>query len=240
MNDLLDAANWLVTPENWWGQAGLVNRFWEHLQYAFLAVVVAMAIGIPLGLLVGHTRRGMFLTTNIAGVVRAIPTIGVVVLVFEMKPLTAWPVIIALTLLAIPPILTNTAVGVATVEPEIRDAAEGMGMTGFQVLRQAELPMALPLIFAGIRSAASQVIATATIAAYVGLGGLGRYIIDGLAQRDFPVVYAGAIAVALVALTVEAGLALLQRHAVSPGIRARTSTRAARHRVPGPVQLEHS
>jgi osmoprotectant transport system permease protein len=240
VNDLLDAANWLVTPAHWWGSAGLFNRLWEHLQYCFVAVVLAIAIGVPVGLLVGHTRRGIFLTTNVAGVVRAIPTIGVVVLVFKLQPLTAWPVIIALTLLAIPPILTNTAVGVSTVEPEIRDAAEGMGMTGRQVLREAELPLALPLIFAGIRSAVSQVIATATIASYVGLGGLGRYIIDGLAQRDFPVVYAGAIAVALLALTMEAALALLQRYSVSPGLRSRTSTRSARFRVPGPLQLQRS
>ncbi len=230
--DLLHAFGWVLTPAHWWGGGGVLNRLWEQLQYALLATLLATLIGVPLGLLVGHTRRGIFVSTNAAGLIRAIPTLGVLILVYKLRPVSAWPVLVALTVLAVPPILTNTAVGIAGVEGEVRDAAEGMGMTGLQVLRQAEVPMALPLIMAGIRSAASQVIATATIAAYVGLGGLGRFIIDGIAFRDFPMVYGGAIAVALLALTVEGLLALLQGRLVSPGLRSRTG-HAVTYRMPG-------
>jgi osmoprotectant transport system permease protein len=230
--DLVHAFGWLSTPAHWWGDAGVFNRVWEQFQYALLATVLAMVIGVPLGLFVGHTRRGVFLSTNTAGLLRAIPTLGVVILVYTLRPLSAWPVLIALTILAVPPILTNTAVGITTVEGDVRDAAEGMGMTGRQVLWQAEVPMALPLIMAGIRSAASQVIATATIAAYVGLGGLGRYIIDGYAFRDYWMVYGGAIAVAILALMVEGSLALLQRRLVSPGIRSQ-ARRASLSKIPG-------
>jgi osmoprotectant transport system permease protein len=230
--DFVHSFGWLFTPAHWSGQAGVFNRVWEQFQYALLATALAMLIGVPLGFVVGHTRRGMFLSTNTAGLIRAIPTLGVVILVYTLRPLTAWPVLVALTILAIPPILTNTAVGIATVEGDVRDAAEGMGMTGRQVLWQAEVPMALPLIMAGIRSAASQVIATATVAAYVGLGGLGRYIIDGYAFHDYWMVYGGAIAVAMLALLVEGALALLQRRLVSPGLRSRTR-RASASKIPG-------
>jgi osmoprotectant transport system permease protein len=237
--DLVHGFGWVFTPSNWWGAAGVLNRLWEHLQYAALAMVVSIAIGISLGLLVGHTRRGMFLSTNAAGLIRAIPTLGVLILVYKLRPLTAWPVLIALVILAVPPILTNTAVGISTVESDVRDAAEGMGMTGWQVLWRAEVPMALPLILAGIRSAATQLIATATVAAYVGLGGLGRYIIDGYAFRDYPMVYGGAVAVALLALVVEGLLAFAQRHVVSPGIRSTGVTRRAQsYKVPGTADLE--
>ena len=142
---------------------------------------------------------------------RALPTLGVVILVFRIEPLSIWPVIVALIVIAIPPILLNTEVGIRSIDPAVRDAARGMGMTGWQALWRVEVPLAMPLILAGLRSATGQVIATATIAAYVGLGGLGRYIIDGYSVRDIGEVTGGAVVVAVLALLVEGGFALLQR-----------------------------
>ena len=131
-------------------------------------------IGLPVGLAIGHTGRGRFVAANLAGLWRAMPTVGIVGLLFEWRPLTLWPVLVALVVLAVPPIVLNTAAGIDSIPPDIRDAARGMGLTGMQTLWQVEIPNALPLIIAGVRSAANQVIATATIAGFVGLGGLGR------------------------------------------------------------------
>ena len=132
-------------------------------------------------------------------------------LVFRLQPLSVWPVIVALVAIAVPPILLNTDVGIRSIDETIRDAARGMGMTGWQALWKVEVPLAMPLIIAGFRSAAGQVIATATIAAFVGLGGLGRFIIDGYSNRDLGQITGGAVMVAVLALTVEGGFALLQR-----------------------------
>jgi osmoprotectant transport system permease protein len=151
-----------------------------------------------------------------------------VILVFRLQPLSIWPVMVALVAIAIPPILLNTDVGIRSIDPAVRDAARGMGMSGWQALWRVELPLALPLILAGFRSAAGQVVATATIAAFVGLGGLGRFIIDGYAARDIAEITGGAIVVALLALGVEGGFALLQR---SLGREARARPRRSRPAV---------
>jgi osmoprotectant transport system permease protein len=227
VNNLVDAFAWLTTAENWWGNDGILNRLWEHLQYSFWATVLAAAIALPIGLLIGHTGRGVFFGVNLSGIARAIPTLAVVILVYKLKPLTAWPVILALTLLAVPPILANTVAGIRGVDPDVRDAAQGMGMTGRGVLWEAELPIALPLVLAGVRSAANQVIATATVAAYAGLGGLGRFITDGYALRRYDEVFGGAIVIVALVFAVEGALALLQRQLVSPGLQRR----ARRERV---------
>jgi osmoprotectant transport system permease protein len=221
MTDLIDALGWLTTWDSWTGDDGILYRLWEHLQYSFWATLLATAIALPIGLLIGHTGRGLFLGVNLAGIARAVPTLAVVVLVYQLRPLTAWPVILALTLLAVPSILANTVAGIRGVDPDIRDAARGMGMTGSEVLWQAEVPVGLPLVLAGIRAAANQVIATATVAAYVGLGGLGRFIIDGFALQRYDEVYGGAIVVVALVFAVEGAFALVQRWIVSPGVRQR-------------------
>ncbi|WP_306323658.1 MULTISPECIES: ABC transporter permease [unclassified Streptomyces] len=202
---------WLVSGEQWSGGDGIATRIAEHLQYSLLATLVAAAIALPVGLLIGHTGRGAFIAINLSSFGRALPTVGLVVLVFLASGLSMWPVYIALVALAVPSIVTNTYAGMTAVDPEVRDAARGQGMKGHQVLFQVELPLALPLIMTGLRLALIQVVATATIAAYVSFGGLGRYVFDGLAQRDLVQVLGGAVLVAVVAIVLDLALSGLQR-----------------------------
>ena len=182
MSVLTDLWQWLGDPARWQGPNGIPIRVWEHLGYSIGATLVAMAIALPVAFWIGHTGRGGLIAVNVANIGRAVPTFGLILAAFVIFGLNLIPVYIALVLMAIPPILTNGYVGIREVDPEVREAAEGMGMTGWQVLWRVEVPVALPLIMTGIRTSAVQVVATATLAAFVGLGGLGRFIIDGLAQ----------------------------------------------------------
>ncbi|MFJ7078330.1 ABC transporter permease [Streptomyces sp. NPDC098781] len=203
--------DWLVSGEQWSGPDGIGHRLAEHLQYSLLATLIAAAIGLPLGLLIGHTGKGAFLAINLASFGRALPTVGLVVLVFLASGLSMTPVYVALVALAVPAIVTNTYAGMTAVDPDVKDAARGQGMRGHQVLFQVELPLALPLVMTGLRLALIQVVATATIAAYVSFGGLGRYVFDGLAQRDLVQVLGGAVLVAVVAVVLDLALSGLQR-----------------------------
>lgn len=220
MNDylsfLLDGANW--APGN---SDGFPSRILEHVMYTGIAVVIAFVIAFPLGVLIGHTGRAAFLAINAGNAGRALPTLGVLMLVVALAGTGLVPATVALVVLAIPPILTSTYAGVSAVDPATVDASHGVGMTRLQVAMQVEVPDALPIIFGGIRNATLQVVSTATIAAYVGLGGLGRYLFDGLALRDYPRVVAGAVLVALLAVALDLTLAALQRALVSPGIDGR-------------------
>ncbi|MEV4874984.1 ABC transporter permease [Streptomyces cyaneofuscatus] len=202
---------WLAGGEQWAGSDGIGHRLAEHLQYSLVATLIAAAIALPVGLLIGHTGRGAFIAINLSSFGRALPTVGLVVLVFLASGLSMWPVYIALVALAVPSIVTNTYAGMTAVDPEVRDAARGQGMRPHQVLLQVELPLALPLIMTGLRLALIQVVATATIAAYVSFGGLGRYVFDGLAQRDLVQVLGGAVLVAVVAVVLDLALSALQR-----------------------------
>ncbi|WP_306334402.1 ABC transporter permease [Streptomyces sp. KL118A] len=206
-----DLGAWLVSGEQWTGPDGIGHRLVEHLQYSLLATLIAAVIALPVGLLIGHTGRGAFVAINLSSFGRALPTVGLVVLVFLASGLSMWPVYIALVALAVPSIVTNTYAGMTAVDPEVRDAARGQGMRAHQVLLQVELPLALPLIMTGLRLALIQVVATATIAAYVSFGGLGRYVFDGLAQRDLVQVLGGAVLVAVVAVVLDLALSALQR-----------------------------
>jgi osmoprotectant transport system permease protein len=224
---------WLGDGTHWQGDDGILRRLAQHLGYSLTAVLIAAAIAIPLGLYIGHTGRGRFLVVNIAGAARAIPSLGLLFLAFlwlgpKFSGDVAFlaPTGLVLVVLAIPPILSGTYAGVENVEPAARDAARGMGMRGTEVLRHVELPCALPLIMSGIRSSTLQVIATATIAAVVSLGGLGRFLIDGLAVRDTPQTASGAVLVAGLALLVDLSLALVQRSVVSPGLTGRYAAAA--------------
>ena len=220
---------WFTDPANWSGPDGIPTRVLEHLVYTGVTVLVAAAIAIPLGLWVGHTGRARWLV-SLANSARAVPTLGLLfAAVLWVGPLIpgslafTLPSIAVLVLLAIPPLLAGTYAGIEAVDPAARDAAAGVGMRGRQVLWQVEVPNALPLILSGTRSAVLQVVATATIAAYVGLGGLGRYLIDGLALADYPQTAGGAILVAVLAVALEGLLALLQRRVVSPGLTGRAA-----------------
>lgn len=242
-----EIAGWLTDGAHWQGSDGILQRLIEHLEYSVVAVLIAALVAIPLGLFVGHTGHGRLLIVNVAGAFRAIPTLGLLFIVAlwlfpKIKGDIAFviPSLLVLVVLAIPPILSSTYAGVDEVDPAARDAARGMGMRGTQVLAQVELPCALPLIFSGLRSGMLQVIATATVAATVGLGGLGRLLIDGLAVRDFPQMAAGAILVAALALVVDLVLALVQRAVVSPGLtgRFRVTARVAETSTAEPAMPE--
>jgi osmoprotectant transport system permease protein len=211
---------WLFDPANWTGSGGIPARLVEHLGYVALAMIIALVIALPVGAWVGHTGRGGFLVVGSANALRALPTLGVLILLVTPFGLSIIGPLIALVVLAVPPLLAGTYAGVRNVDPAVVDAARGMGMRGGEVLWRVELPNALPLIIGGVRSAVLQVISTATIAAYVGLGGLGRYIFDGLAQRDFPQMIGGSLLVALLAIVVDLLLAALQKVVVSPGLQA--------------------
>ncbi|MFF6877200.1 ABC transporter permease [Streptomyces sp. NPDC012474] len=206
---------------HWHGYDGIPQRLLEHIQYSALALALAAAIGLPVGLLTGHTGRGGNALAFIATAARALPSFGLLVLIVIMMGFGLLPVMIPLVILAVPPILVTTYEAVRTVDPSPVDAARGMGMHESRILFQVELPVALPLILSGLRSAAIQIVSTATIAAYVSLGGLGRYIVDGLYQRNYEKVVGGATLVAVLALVTLALFWAVGRLAVSPGVRRR-------------------
>lgn len=216
--------DFLLDGANWGFDEGFPQRILEHLGYTALAMALAFVIAFPLGVWIGHTGRGSFLAINAGNAGRALPTLGVLMLVVSLAGAGLIPVTVALVLLAIPPILTATYAGVSGVDSEVVDAARGMGMTEPQIATRVELPNALPVIIGGVRIATLQVISTATIAAYVGLGGLGRYLFDGLATRDYPRVVAGCIVIAVLAVIVDLTLAAVQRYLISPGLRRDVTT----------------
>ncbi|MBN9618937.1 MAG: ABC transporter permease subunit [Actinobacteria bacterium] len=250
---------WFNDPGNW---HQLLLQIRGHLLYTVIIVVAALLIGLPIGLLIGHTGRGVFLVAGLANGLRAVPTLGLVILLsvwlspkIHGKGSIPWltdpggianflAMVVGLVILALPPILTNTYAGVQNVDPEVRDAARGMGMTGWQVVRQVEIPCALPLIMSGLRSATLQVIATVAIAAYLPfLGGLGAYIRDGIGslndpQTGYPAMVAAGIVVAVLAVLVDLLLNLVQRFVVSPGVSGRFSTRQTPTRTDVPLEAQ--
>ncbi|OQQ27055.1 ABC transporter permease [Prescottella equi] len=201
------AWDYLVDTANWQGPTGIGARILQHLWYSLLAVAGAAVIAVPIGLAIGHFRRGEIVVVGAVNALRSLPTLGVLTLLVLLLGLGLVPPILALVLLGIPPLLAGAYAGVANVDRQVVDAAEAMGMTTRQVLLRVEVPNALPLILGGLRSATLQVIATATVAAYVNLGGLGRYIFDGLALRSYDRVLVGALLVAALALIVDGLLA---------------------------------
>jgi osmoprotectant transport system permease protein len=215
---------WLTDPAHWTGPNGIPQRILEHLIYSGISLVIAALIAIPLGVVVGHSGRAKW-TVSLANSLRAVPSLGLLFAVAlwigpKIASSLAYviPSVIVLVLLAVPPILSGTYAGIQGVDPAARDAAKGMGMRGGEVLRKVELPCALPLLLSGVRSATLQVIATATIAASISLGGLGRYLIDGLSVSDYAQMASGAILVAALALVMDGVLSIVQRTAVSPGL----------------------
>jgi osmoprotectant transport system permease protein len=219
----MNVFSYLGDPAHWTGAQGIPQRLVEHLGYTALTLLIALVIAIPIGAWIGHTGRGGFLVVGLANGLRALPTLGLLVLIVGATGLGLLGPITALVILAVPPILAGTYAGVRNVDAAVVDAARGMGMRGRDVLFGVELPNALPLIIGGIRSAVLQVISTAAIAAYVALGGLGRFIVDGLAIRDFPQMIAGSVLGAVLAIIADLLLAGLQRLLVSPGLRAAPS-----------------
>ncbi|MGW2916922.1 ABC transporter permease [Streptomyces angustmyceticus] len=213
MNTLSAVWTWLTTAANWSGENGVWHRLEQHLVLTFSCLVISALIALPVALILGHLGRGGALAINLANIGRAVPTFAVLVLLL-LTPLGRhgqWPTIIALVLFAIPPLLTNAYVGMREVDRSVVRAARGMGMTGAQLVWRVEVQLAFPLILTGIRIAAVQLVATATLAALVGGGGLGRIITAGFNLASTPQVVAGAVLVAVFALLMEGAFELAQR-----------------------------
>ncbi|MFG3281458.1 ABC transporter permease [Streptomyces sp. NPDC048111] len=213
MTTLSDTWSWLTSAAHWSGENGIWNRLGQHLWLTAVCLVLSCLIALPVALVLGHLGKGGTLAVNLSNVGRAVPTFAVLVLLL-LTPLGRFgegPTIVALILFAVPPLLTNAYVGMREVDRDVVRAARGMGMTGRQLLFQVELPLALPLILTGVRIAAVQLVATATLAALAGGGGLGRIITAGFNLASTPQVVAGAVLVAVFALIVEGLFETVQR-----------------------------
>ena len=218
--------DWLLDPAHWSGPDGIPVRLIEQVGISGISLLIAAAVALPIGVWIGHTGRAATLAVNAANIGRAIPSLAAIGII---APITqafdpelgfkVYPTLFAMIILAIPPILVNAYVGVAGVDRELVEAARGMGFRERQILGRIEVPIALPVIAGGLRSATVQVIATATLGALFGFGGLGRYLVDGVAQNDDGQLFGGVFLVAALALVAEGGFALLQRALTSPGLR---------------------
>ena len=219
MSVIVSVWQWMTSSAQWQGDDGIPTRLGEHIHLSFEAIAIGAVIALPLGIVLGHYGRFGNLAINLSNVGRAIPSFAILVIAFQAFGLGDLPIVLALTALAIPPMVTNSYVAMREVDPDVKDAARGMGYRELAQVLRIELPLAVPLIMAGLRISAVQVVATATLAAVVAGGGLGRYIVDGLARFDNPRLIAGALLVAALALAVDALLGGLQRLLVPRGIR---------------------
>ncbi|MFE0206855.1 ABC transporter permease [Streptomyces sp. NPDC058985] len=213
MTTLTAAWDWLTDPAHWPGENGITHRLVQHLVLTVVCLVISCLIALPVALVLGHLGKGGALAVNISNVGRAVPTFAVLVLLL-LTPVGRWgegPTVVALVLFAVPPLLTNAYVGMREVDRGVVQAARGMGMTGRQMLFRVELPLSLPMVMNGVRIAAVQLVATATISALAGGGGLGRIITAGFNLASTPQVVAGAVLVAAFALVVEGLFELAER-----------------------------
>lgn len=216
MNVLVSAAAWLVDPRHWQGSGAIPIRVGEHLEITIVSVGAAALIALPIGMYLGHTGRAGFVAINVANVGRALPSLALLAFALPLSfalglGLGFWPTFLAMVPLAIPPIVTNSYVAIRGADPDMVEAARGMGMGELQVLRAVELPEGMPIVLAGLRTATVNVIATATLGALVAGGGLGRYIVDGLALQEYDQLIVGAFLVALLAVGTELAVGLLER-----------------------------
>lgn len=222
MNLLVDAFAWLAEPTHWTGAGSVPTRTVEHVVVTVVTVAIAALVALPIGVVVGHTGRGRVVVAALAGAARAIPTLGLLTLVGLMLGIGVGAPLVALVVLAVPSLLAGGYAGIQSVDPVVVDSARAGGMTPLQVVRHVELPLAAPVLVGALRAATLQVVATATLAAYVADVGLGRYLFTGLKSGDYPQMLAGALLVAALALVIDAALGVLH-HASS------------RHANPSPV-----
>ena len=225
MDLITETMTWLIDPAHWAGTQGIPNRLLEHIALSAAAMVIAIVVAIPAGVWIGHTGRFVSAAVNLANLGRALPSLAVIGLVLPVTVVIdpqagfkVYPTLVAMIVLAIPPVMVNTQAGVAGVDRDLVEAARAMGMREGQVVRRVELPLAVAPILAGLRSASVQVVATTTLGAIFGGGGLGRYLVEGIAQRDTGMTFGGVVLVALLALAVEAAFVGLQRVIRSPGL----------------------
>ncbi len=210
---------WFTDVAHWSGPDGILQRLAEHLQLSAESVAVGAVIALPIGIALGHYGRFGNVAINVSNVGRAVPSFGILVIAFQIFGLGDLPIVIALAALAIPPMVTNSYVALREVDPDIKEAARGMGYRELAQLLRVELPLAVPLVMAGIRTSAVQVVATATLAAIIAGGGLGRYIVDVFAQQDYTKLFAGAVLVAVLAMATELSLAAVERLMLPRGMR---------------------
>lgn len=225
MNIFAETIAWLIDPIHWRGSGGIPTRTFEHLQYSALVLLIAAVIAVPIGLFIGHTGRGRVVAVAVAGALRALPTLGLLVLFALLAGSGLMPPVWALVILTVPPLLAGTYAGISSVDAVVVDAARAMGMTELQILFRVELPNGLQVMFGGIRTAVLQVIATVSVVAYLPLGGLGRYLFDGLVLQDFPRMLGGSLLIAGLAIAVDLILAGVQRLVLSPGLTLDSSGR---------------
>jgi osmoprotectant transport system permease protein len=225
MNIFAETIAWLTNPKNWTGTGGIPTRLLEHLQYSGLVLLIAAAIAVPIGLYIGHTGRGRVVAVAVAGALRALPTLGLLVLFALLAGSGLMPPVWALVILTVPPLLAGTYAGISSVDATVVDAARAMGMTELQILFRVEIPNGLQVMFGGIRTAVLQVIATVSVVAYLPLGGLGRYLFDGLVLQDFPRMLGGSLLIAGLAIAVDLILAGVQKLVISPGLTLDSSGR---------------
>lgn len=235
--------DWFNDRHHWRGANGIPHRLFQHLSICGIALLVAVVVAVPIGVVLGHLRRGGLVAQNVANLGRAIPSLAILIIAVPFLGIGSRPAELALIALAIPPLLTNTYVGMAGVDDDVRDATRGLGMTGWQAVRRAELPLALPLVLAGLRTASFQVVATATLAAVVASGGLGQFITEGIELRDNAELVGGSLLVVALAIAVEGLIALLARLVVPAPLRDANHTAARRsttNRFTTDEQLEES
>ena len=226
MNLFAEALAWLFSPDRLGGSSPIPLRLGEHVFYTFIAVVIAALIAIPIGYLIGHTGRGREIAVGLSGAARALPSFGLIILLVLLIGVLLTPAaaLIAFVILGIPSILAGAYAGIEAIDRRTIDAARAVGMTEWQILFKVEIPLGLPLLIAGLRAATLQVVATVTLAAYVGLGGLGIYIISGLALRRFDQMLGAALLIAALALVLDVLFAVLQRVVVPRGVEAGRAT----------------
>ncbi|QIM18238.1 ABC transporter permease subunit [Leucobacter coleopterorum] len=211
MNLLADTLNWILAPEHWTGPGGIPTRVLQHLAITALAVLLASTVSLPVGVLIGHSRRGAGIVGGFTGAARALPTLGLLTLLGLALGIGLAAPLIALVVLAVPSLLAGAYSGVQAIDPTLPEAARAIGLSPTQVILRVEVPLALPVIVGGLRAATLQVVSTATLAAYTADFGLGRYLFTGLKTRDYPQMLAGAILVLVLTLTLEGALAYCQR-----------------------------
>jgi len=225
VNLFADAVAWILDPAHWGGPGGIDTRVIEHIAISLLVVGIATAIAVPIGYLIGHTGKGRGIVVALAGAVRALPTLGLLILLALNLGIGLQAPIIALVVLAVPSILAGAYAGFDAVDRRVIDAARAVGMTEMQIVFKVEIPLGLPLLMGGLRSAVLQVIATATLADYVGGGGLGSFIFHGLQTGEYPEMLAGSIVVVILAIIFEIIFSTLQRLVVPAGVTANQSPR---------------
>jgi osmoprotectant transport system permease protein len=236
-----DALAWIFDPAHWTAGPDIAGHLFEHLAVSGLCVLIAVAIALPIGVAIGHTGRGRGAAILIGNVARALPTLGLLSILILLYGIGLLPIVVVLVILAIPPMLAGAYAGVESVDRSTIDAARALGMTEWQIVLRVEIPLALPLLIGGLRATALQVIATLGIASAFAFGGLGIYLINGLAQHDFVQLLAGAILITALALAVDGVLALTQRLVVPRGVavdRSDPNGPPTRARTPRPRALQ--